>query len=55
MKKRVALYVRVSSLDQHAKTLYDLRQTATLRAYQTVKEYADRNSAAKGKHPTLIS
>jgi DNA invertase Pin-like site-specific DNA recombinase len=53
MKKRVALYLRVSSLDQHPKTLYDLRQTATLRGYQIVKEYADRNSAAKGKHPNL--
>jgi DNA invertase Pin-like site-specific DNA recombinase len=53
MKKRVALYSRVSSLDQHPKTLYDLRQTATLRGYQVVKGYADRNSAAKGKHPNL--
>jgi DNA invertase Pin-like site-specific DNA recombinase len=53
MNKRVALYLRVSSLDQHPKTLYDLRQTATLRGYQIVKEYADRSSAAKGKHPNL--
>jgi DNA invertase Pin-like site-specific DNA recombinase len=53
MKKRVALYLRVSSLDQHPKTLYDLRQAATLRGYQIVKEYADRNSAAKAKHPNL--
>ena len=53
MKKRVALYSRVSSLDQHAKALYDLRQTASLRGYQIVQEYADRNSAAKGKHPNL--
>jgi DNA invertase Pin-like site-specific DNA recombinase len=53
MKKRVALYSRVSSLDQHPKTLYDLRQTATLRGYQIVKEYADRAGGNKAKRPAL--
>ena len=50
---RAALYLRVSSLDQHPKTLHDLRQAATLRGYQVVNEYADRNSATKGRHPNL--
>ena len=50
---RAAIYLRVSNLDHNPQTLHDLRQTATLRGYQIVKEYADRNSAAKGKHPNL--
>ena len=51
---RAALYVRVSTLDQHPETQhYELRQAATLRGYQVVNEYADRNSATKGRHPSL--
>src|ERR1017187_5236394 len=50
---RADLYLRVSSLHQHPKTLHDLRQAATLRGYQVVNEYADRNSATKGRHPNL--
>ena len=41
--KRAALYMRVSTLDQHPETqLYDLRQMAQQRGYQIVEEYTDR-------------
>ena len=43
--KRAALYLRVSTLDQHPETqLYDLRQMAQQRGYQIVEEYTDRIS-----------
>jgi DNA invertase Pin-like site-specific DNA recombinase len=52
MKKRVALYLRVSSLDQHPKTqLYDLRQMAAQRGFEVVNEYSDRISGAKARRP----
>jgi DNA invertase Pin-like site-specific DNA recombinase len=36
---RAALYVRVSTLDQHPETqLYDLRQMAAQRGFEIVKE-----------------
>src|SRR5271157_3405279 len=48
--KRAALYMRVSSLDQHPETqLHDLRQMASQRGYEIVKEYTDRIA----KHPNL--
>jgi DNA invertase Pin-like site-specific DNA recombinase len=50
---RAALYLRVSNLDQTPETLNDLRQTATLRGYQIIREYADRSSGSKAKHPNL--
>ena len=54
--KRAALYMRVSSLDQHPETqLYDLRQMAQQRGYQIVEEYTDRISGAKAKRPGLDS
>jgi DNA invertase Pin-like site-specific DNA recombinase len=54
--KRAALYMRVSSLDQHPETqLYDLRQMAHQRGYQIVEEYTDRISGAKAKRPGLDS
>ena len=43
--KRAALYLRVSSVDQHPETqVHDLRQMATQRGYQIVNEYTDRIS-----------
>jgi DNA invertase Pin-like site-specific DNA recombinase len=54
--KRAALYMRVSSLDQHPETqLYDLRQMAQQRGYQIVEQYTDRISGAKAKRPGLDS
>ena len=48
MKKRVALYLRVSSLDQHPETqLYDLQQLAAQRGYEIVKEYTAGSAVPK--------
>jgi DNA invertase Pin-like site-specific DNA recombinase len=52
--KRAALYMRVSTFDQHPETqLYDLRQMAEQRGYQIVEEYEDRISRAKARRPGL--
>jgi len=52
--KRAALYMRVSTLDQHPETqLYDLRQMAGQRGYEIVHEYTDRISGAKARRPGL--
>jgi DNA invertase Pin-like site-specific DNA recombinase len=52
--KRAALYMRVSTLDQHPETqLYDLRQMAGQRNLQIVLEYTDRISGAKARRPGL--
>src|SRR5580700_11390256 len=52
--KRAALYMRVSTLDQHPETqLYDLRQMAQQRGYQIVEEFTDRISGAKARRPGL--
>ena len=52
--KRLALYLRVSTLDQHPETqMYDLHQMAEQRGYQIVKEYEDRISGAKARRPGL--
>jgi len=52
--KRAALYMRVSTVDQHPETqLYDLRQLAQQRGYQIVQEYTDKISGAKAKRPGL--
>jgi len=52
--KRAALYMRVSSVDQHPETqLHDLRQMAAQRGYQIVQEYTDRISGAKARRPGL--
>jgi DNA invertase Pin-like site-specific DNA recombinase len=54
VSKRVALYCRVSSVDQHPETqLYDLRQMAQQRGFEIVKEYTDRICGAKSKRPAL--
>ena len=52
--KRAALYMRVSTVDQHPETqLYDLRQLAQQRGYEIVQEYTDKISGAKAKRPGL--
>ncbi len=52
--KRAALYMRVSTLDQHPETqLHDLRQMASQRGYEIVHEYTDRISGAKARRPGL--
>jgi DNA invertase Pin-like site-specific DNA recombinase len=52
--KRVALYLRVSSVDQHPETqLYDLRALAEQRGLTITREYTDRISGAKARRPGL--
>jgi len=52
--KRAALYMRVSTLDQHPETqLYDLHEMARQRGYQIIEEYTDRISGAKARRPGL--
>jgi DNA invertase Pin-like site-specific DNA recombinase len=52
--KRAALYLRVSTLDQHPETqLYDLRQMAQQRGYQIGEEYTDTISGARARRPGL--
>ncbi|QNI31166.1 recombinase family protein [Alloacidobacterium dinghuense] len=52
--KRAALYMRVSTLDQHPETqLYELRQMAQQRGFHIVEEYTDRISGAKARRPGL--
>jgi DNA invertase Pin-like site-specific DNA recombinase len=52
--KRAALYMRVSTLDQHPETqFYDLRQMASQRGFEIVAEYTDRISGAKARRPGL--
>ncbi len=52
--KRAALYMRVSTVDQHPETqLHDLRAMAQQRGYEIVEEYTDRVSGAKAKRPGL--
>jgi DNA invertase Pin-like site-specific DNA recombinase len=54
MTKRVAIYCRVSTADQHPETqLYDLREMAKQRGYEVVHEYVDTISGAKSKRPGL--
>ncbi len=52
--KRVALYSRVSTGDQHCETqLLDLRQAAQQRGLEIVQEYNDVISGSKPKRPGL--
>ena len=52
--KRCALYLRVSTVDQHPETqVHDLRQLARQRGYQIVHEYTDRITGTKAKRPGL--
>ncbi len=52
--KRAALYMRVSTVDQHPETqTLDLRQLATQRGFEIVAEFTDRISGAKARRPGL--
>jgi DNA invertase Pin-like site-specific DNA recombinase len=52
--KRAALYMRVSTVDQHPETqLLDLRQLAAQRGFEIIQEYTDRISGAKARRPGL--
>lgn len=52
--KRCALYLRVSTLDQHPETqLYDLQQMVKQRGFEIVRQYEDRISGAKATRPGL--
>ncbi len=52
--KRVALYLRVSTVDQHPETqVLDLRQLAAQRGFEIVEEYRDTISGAKARRPGL--
>ncbi len=53
--KRAALYVRVSTVDQHPETqLHDLRQLAAQRGLQIVAEYVDHGfSGMRARRPEL--
>ena len=54
MKKRAALYTRVSTGEQHLETqLYDLREMAKLRGCGIANEYTDIISGSKAKRPGL--
>ena len=54
MKKRAAIYARVSTGDQHVETqLLDLREMAKQRGYEVVREYTDVISGSKAKRPGL--
>jgi DNA invertase Pin-like site-specific DNA recombinase len=52
--KRAAMYLRVSTLDQHPETqLYDLKELARQRQFEIVETYEDRISGAKARRPGL--
>ncbi len=52
--KRCALYLRVSSIDQHPETqLLDLRKLAEQRDLEIVEEYTDRITGSKARRPAL--
>ncbi len=52
--KRAALYLRVSTVDQHPETqLHDLHQLAAQRGFQIIEEYTDKISGTKAKRPGL--
>jgi len=52
--KRAALYLRVSTLDQHPESqLHDLRALAAQRGFEIVQEYTDHMSGARAKRPGL--
>jgi len=46
--KKAAIYVRVSTPDQHPESqLYDLRQLALQRGFEVVQEYTDHGICGK--------
>ena len=55
--KRVALYARVSTADQHVENQFlDLRKLAAQRGFEVVREYCDQGiSGSKARRPGLDS
>ena len=52
--KRAALYLRVSTVDQHPESqVHDLRLLAAQRGLEIVEEYTDRISGVKARRPGL--
>lgn len=52
--KRAALYMRVSTVDQHPEAqVLDLRQLAVQRGFEIVQEYSDTISGVKARRPGL--
>jgi DNA invertase Pin-like site-specific DNA recombinase len=52
--RRAALYLRVSTVDQHPETqLHDLRQLAAQRGFEIVAEFTDRISGTRARRPGL--
>src|ERR1700758_3774538 len=53
--KKAAIYVRVSTPDQHVESqLYDLRELAAQRGFEVVRKYADKGvSGLKARRPGL--
>ena len=52
--RRVALYMRVSTVDQHPENqVHDLHQLASQRGFQIVHEYTDKISGSKARRPGL--
>lgn len=48
--KNIALYMRVSTIDQHPETqLHDLRAMALQRGFTIVREYTDQNLWNQGQ------
>jgi DNA invertase Pin-like site-specific DNA recombinase len=51
---RAALYMRVSTVDQHPETqLHDLRALAAQRGFEIIHEYQDKISGTKARRPGL--
>jgi len=54
MTKRTALYLRVSTADQHPETqLHDLRLLAQQRGLEIVEVYEDKLSGTRARRPGL--
>ena len=52
--KRAALYLRVSTVDQHTETqVYDLEQLALQRQMEIVARYSDKVSGTRARRPGL--
>ena len=52
--KRAAIYMRVSTLDQHPESqLHDLEQMAQQRSYEIVERYTDRITGTRARRPGL--
>lgn len=52
--KRAAIYLRVSSIDQHPETqLHDLEAMAQQRGLEIVQRYTDRITGTRGRRPGL--